>query len=282
MVLTEGFPDLNVTWSRQQDGSSHSKQIVASDMHFLFSGDYGLNLTVLDVVKSDAGKYFLDVTSADFNVSLTFEVTVLGEWRWWCGGILKEMQRLCVCTFISDSVCVVPFPLPVAHLAIAHKVTGWICKICAHNIWIKNHLLCKTKCVRKRMQLCVHCVHCKLAKMFRNNCKKYRNLHFFHSQNFRLAILHTTLISYGAVLYENISDAKILSMWKIWNCMPHCYLYTNKHTCTRDKLSIVLLTCAMLSHAHMQGIMIVHVFWTRDLSISELEDVSCEKIINGR
>ena len=82
MVLADGFPDLNVTWSRQQDGSSHSKQIVTSDMHFLFSGDHGLNLTVLDVVRSDAGKYFLDVTSADFNISLTFEVTVLGEWQW--------------------------------------------------------------------------------------------------------------------------------------------------------------------------------------------------------
>ena len=80
VVLAGGFPDLSVTWSRQQDGSSHSKQTVASDTHFLFSGDYGLNLTVLGVVESDAGKYFLDVTSADFNVSLTIEVTVLGEW----------------------------------------------------------------------------------------------------------------------------------------------------------------------------------------------------------
>ena len=49
-------------------------------------------------------------------------------------------------------------------------------------------------------------------------------------------------------------------MQKIHNCMLPCYLYTSKHMSTRDKPSIVVLTYAMLPHAHKQKIMIVHLF----------------------
>ena len=80
MGLAYGFSDLKATWSRQQTESSHAEEIVADDMHFLLSGDYGLNLTVVDVAQSDSGIYFLNVTSNDLNASLSFKVRVLGEW----------------------------------------------------------------------------------------------------------------------------------------------------------------------------------------------------------
>ena len=43
----------------------------------------------------------------------------------------------------------------------------------------------------------------------------YHNFPSFHPQNFRLKILYMSRILYEAALYENISDKKILHMWKI-------------------------------------------------------------------
>ena len=80
--LADGFSsNLNVTWKRQQTGSSLTEEIVDGDPHFLLSGDHRLNLTVVDVVESDSGNYFLNVTGSDFNAALCFEVGVLGKWK---------------------------------------------------------------------------------------------------------------------------------------------------------------------------------------------------------
>lgn len=77
--LEYGFLDPNVTWSRQQTGNSKLEEIVADGSHYLFSGDHGLNLTVIDVAVADSGKYFLNVTSTKATASLWFQVSVLGE-----------------------------------------------------------------------------------------------------------------------------------------------------------------------------------------------------------
>ena len=47
----------------------------------------------------------------------------------------------------------------------------------------------------------------------------------FCTQNFRLTILRTTLISYGAVFYENIASMKIWGVQKIACCAVVVYLY---------------------------------------------------------
>ena len=44
------------------------------------------------------------------------------------------------------------------------------------------------------------------------SCVKYHNLPFSVPKNSPLTILHMTLISYGAVPLENISEMKILRM----------------------------------------------------------------------
>ena len=63
---------------------------------------------------------------------------------------------------------------------------------------------------------------------------------------------------------------KILRVWKIQNCMLRCYLHTKKHFYVRNKLSIIVLTCALIP----RRINMCYAF--------ELNIVSREGIVNGR
>lgn len=78
VLFIAGFPEPNVTWTRQLTGSTHYMPITADGYHFQQSGTHLLNLTVNNVVPEDAGKYSLRTLNSQGRASLWFQVDVLG------------------------------------------------------------------------------------------------------------------------------------------------------------------------------------------------------------
>ena len=71
--------------------------------------------------------------------------------------------------------------------------------------------------------------------------------------------IHASCIVYSCIMHCVFMHCACGNSETSW--MLGCYLYTNKHTATRDKLSIVVLTCATLlrSILHVQTKKSLHI-----------------------